>query len=285
MATTRKATVNKPAAKQAKPKAATGPKLDYIDERLRPLAVLVKTLTPDPDNARKHPDENIDAIIKSLRQFGQRRPLVVQKNGMIVRAGNGVLTAAKELNWSHVAAIIIDEDDATAKAYGIADNRTGDLSEFDERELAAILEELEAENEALIESVGFNAAKINQLKLRFGKPNEGDGEQKKGKKKTGEGTKHLSLTYAATDYDRLRVALDYLANYYETENQEQLILTIVENAAEEAQQAEAGNILEDAPTKKAKRGGGMIIGEDQDDEDDDFEAPSFMTGATDDEDE
>jgi hypothetical protein len=48
-----------------------------------------------------------------------------------VEAGNGTLAAAKSLGWTHIAAVFVDDDAATAAAYGVADNRVGEFSEWD----------------------------------------------------------------------------------------------------------------------------------------------------------
>src|SRR5260370_39516865 len=54
------------------------PNLTHIVEALRPLAIRCDALNLDPDNVRLHPEENIEAIMKSLEEFGQDQPLVVQ---------------------------------------------------------------------------------------------------------------------------------------------------------------------------------------------------------------
>lgn len=121
-----------------------------IAEPIRGMAVDLATLNHDPANARKHGAKNIDAIKASLHAFGQRKPIVVQRQGMIVRAGNGTLEAAKALGWSHLAVVIIDEDNATASQFAIADNRTADLAEWDDETLASLLDGMEpADREAL----------------------------------------------------------------------------------------------------------------------------------------
>ena len=56
----------------------------------------IADLSEDPANARTHSERNIDAIVASLRRFGQQKPIVVDSNG-VVRAGNGTLVAAKAL--------------------------------------------------------------------------------------------------------------------------------------------------------------------------------------------
>lgn len=50
--------------------------------------VRVDDLSPDPANVRLHPEKNHEATRASLKRFGQRTPIVVQRQGMIVRAGN-----------------------------------------------------------------------------------------------------------------------------------------------------------------------------------------------------
>ena len=53
--------------------------------------VPLESLHLDPANARSHGPENMDAIVASLRRFGQADPLVVQKKTGRVIGGNGRL--------------------------------------------------------------------------------------------------------------------------------------------------------------------------------------------------
>jgi ParB-like chromosome segregation protein Spo0J len=105
---------------------------------------LIKNLRLDPNNARKHDQRNLDAIKASLDKFGQRKPIVISKEGVIL-AGNGTVTAAKELGWSTIDVTVApaDWDQATAKAYALADNRTAELAEWDTSVLASQLMELQ----------------------------------------------------------------------------------------------------------------------------------------------
>ncbi len=112
----------------------------HIAEPLRRLSMSIADLTPDPANARKHGPRNLDAIKASLAAFGQRKPVVVQAEGMIVRAGNGTLEAAKALGWETIAAVVLDDDNATASQFAIADNRTAELAEWDDQTLASLLD-------------------------------------------------------------------------------------------------------------------------------------------------
>lgn len=114
-----------------------------IVEQLRPLAIPISSLTLDAKNARAHSDKNLDSIKASLTKFGQRKPIVVQKEGMIVRAGNGTVEAAKAIGWTEIAAVIIDDDDSTATAFGLADNRTAELAEWNWQSLGDAMRELD----------------------------------------------------------------------------------------------------------------------------------------------
>lgn len=93
--------------------------------------VSVDSLVFDPVNARKHSKRNLDAIKGSLAKFGQQKPLVVDKNNVVI-AGNGTLEAAKELGWAEVDIHRTVLTGAEAMAFALADNKTAELAEWDE---------------------------------------------------------------------------------------------------------------------------------------------------------
>lgn len=88
---------------------------------LKALLVDVDSVNLNATNTRKHPDGNIDHLKRSLTQYGQRKPIVVQKKGMVVRAGNGMLQAAQALGWKKIAAVIIDESSTDATGETLAE--------------------------------------------------------------------------------------------------------------------------------------------------------------------
>ena len=97
----------------------------------------------DPQNARLHDKRNLDAIAGSLQTFGQRKPIVIDANNTIV-AGNGTVTAAKNLGWNQILAVRVPSDWSAEqiKAYALADNRTSELAEWDSSVLSNQLIEL-----------------------------------------------------------------------------------------------------------------------------------------------
>ena len=116
--------------------------LDHIAKPLRHLAVDITTLVTDPANARRHPIDNLAMIKTSLRVYGQRKPLVVNQRNNIIEAGNGTFEAAKALGWSHLAVVYVDDDQTTATGFSIADNRSGELAEWDKEALGHLLSEM-----------------------------------------------------------------------------------------------------------------------------------------------
>jgi hypothetical protein len=61
----------------------------------------LSSLELDPRNARRHPERNLESIKRSLKRFGQQKPIVVDGDGVIV-AGNGTVAAAKALGWKTI---------------------------------------------------------------------------------------------------------------------------------------------------------------------------------------
>ena len=118
--------------------------------------VPLTSLTPDPLNARKHNRRNIDAIKASLSKFGQRKPIVVTNDGIVI-AGNGTLEAATSLGWKEISIARAPEewDEKTVRAYALADNQTGALAEWDDDVLNTALEDLTSEGWDIAE-LGFD---------------------------------------------------------------------------------------------------------------------------------
>jgi DNA modification methylase len=120
----------------------------------------IADLTPDPQNARQHDDKNLKAIEGSLKEFGQRKPIVITEDGVIV-AGNGTVEAAKRLGWTHIDVVKVPNDwtPDKIKAFAIADNRTAELANWNQEVLTSQLLELEAEGWELAE-FGFEALEL-----------------------------------------------------------------------------------------------------------------------------
>jgi DNA modification methylase len=114
------------------------------DEVLKVERRKISELKSDPANARKHSPRNLKAIRDSLDVFGQQKPIVVDSRGVVI-AGNGTLEAARELGWDEIDVAVTDLDPAHAQAFGIADNRTAELAEWDTDVLGQLLEGMDSD--------------------------------------------------------------------------------------------------------------------------------------------
>jgi len=135
--------------------------IDYISEDLQNLAVDIDSIGLDSANPRIHDEKNIAVIKGSLQRFGQRKPIVVNRTTMIIEAGNGTWQAAKVLGWEKIAVVFEQDDNLTAAAFGIADNRTSDLASYDDEALVTILDNLKA-NEFL-DGIGWTDKEVEAL--------------------------------------------------------------------------------------------------------------------------
>ena len=100
----------------------------------------IDKLREDPLNVRLHPEYNIEAIKKSLQEFGQHSALVCREDGTVI-VGNGRLKAMKALGWKTAWVIFVDDDTEKAIRRSIADNRTAELAEWDWEKLNKYIKE------------------------------------------------------------------------------------------------------------------------------------------------
>ena len=93
------------------------------------------------NNPRKN-DEAVKYVAESIKEFGFKVPIVIDKEGVIV-AGHTRWKAAKSLNIKEVPCIIADDlSDDQIKAYRLADNKVSEFAEWDFNILNLELDEL-----------------------------------------------------------------------------------------------------------------------------------------------
>lgn len=146
------------------PKKKSRGSLDHIAEPLRPLAEPMDAVTPDPQNARGHPEENVAAIMASLRKFGQRKPLVANRRNRQIEAGNATWQAAGLLGWKQIAVVWVEDDPASQTGFALADNRTAETAEWLEEALAAAILAVKADDAELAAALMLDGlAEANDL--------------------------------------------------------------------------------------------------------------------------
>ena len=87
----------------------------------------------------------VDMVANSIREFGFKVPIVVDKDNVIV-AGHTRLKAPEKLGIKKVPVIVADDlDEEQIKAFRLADNKTAELAEWDFAKLEEELKEIEME--------------------------------------------------------------------------------------------------------------------------------------------
>ena len=111
----------------------------------------VQDIRPYEKNAKKHPEEQVEHIANSIREFGWQQPLVVDKDNVLV-IGHGRLLAAKKLGLEQVPVVRADKlSEQQIAALRLADNKTNE-SEWDVDLLDMELEDI---SEIDMEQFGF----------------------------------------------------------------------------------------------------------------------------------
>jgi hypothetical protein len=139
-----------------------------IAANLIPLATPLDQLHTMPGNPRRG---DVEAVARSLERFGQLKPIVARADGTVI-AGNHTLMAARQLGWPELAVVRTDHDDATAKAFALADNRTSELGTYDEQALLDLLNEVNAVDPSLLAAASFAATDLDDLLARLAPPPE-----------------------------------------------------------------------------------------------------------------
>jgi site-specific DNA-methyltransferase (adenine-specific) len=122
----------------------------------------ITSIKPYENNPRKLKDAAIEKVAMSLKEYGFRQPIVVDKDRIIV-VGHTRYRASKKLGFKEVPITIADNlTEEQINAYRIADNRTAEESEWDSELLKMEIKELEAKDFKL-DLLGFNEDQLNDL--------------------------------------------------------------------------------------------------------------------------
>ena len=108
-----------------------------------PAAVYVPIadLTPWDRNPRKN-DPAVSAVVDSIKRFGFGAPLLVRRENGEIIAGHTRLKAAQRLGLETVPVRYLDLSADEAHALALADNRVGEIAEWDATALTELLREM-----------------------------------------------------------------------------------------------------------------------------------------------
>ena len=142
---------------------------------MAPSSPSVETVPTDrlfcsPSNPRLN-DAAVPHVAASLRRFGWQQPIVARRSGEVI-AGNTRLKAAQSLGMETVPVWWFDGSDLDAVAYSLADNRSHEFAQWNDAELARLLEHLKAEDS--LDGVGFSDDDLDALVAKLREQEEVD---------------------------------------------------------------------------------------------------------------
>ena len=102
----------------------------------------IDEVIPYENNPRKN-DEAVDYVAKSIKEFGFKVPIIIDKNNVIV-TGHTRLKAAKKLQLKEVPVIMADDlTEEQIKAFRLADNKVSEFAEWDDDLLKFELDDID----------------------------------------------------------------------------------------------------------------------------------------------
>lgn len=103
--------------------------------------VSIDSIKPYANNPRDN-DGGVDAVANSIKEFGWQQPIVVDKDNVII-VGHTRFKAAKKLKLKEVPVVVASNlTDEQVKAYRLADNKTGELTSWDDDLLGSELDDI-----------------------------------------------------------------------------------------------------------------------------------------------
>lgn len=95
------------------------------------------------ENNPRHNDEAVEYVKNSIKQFGFKVPIILDKDNVII-AGHTRLKAAKELGMETVPCIMADDlTPEQVKAFRLADNKVSEIADWNFEKLKEELDSIE----------------------------------------------------------------------------------------------------------------------------------------------
>lgn len=122
------------------------------------------SLKAHPRNYRRHPEDQLQHIVASIREHGVYRKVVVARDGTIL-AGHGVVQAARKAGLKEIPVVRLDvaPDDRRALKLMAADNEVSKLAEVDDRALTELLKNVMGADGAGLLGTGFDRMSVAAL--------------------------------------------------------------------------------------------------------------------------
>mgnify|MGYP003147989565 CR=1 FL=1 len=112
------------------------------------------------DNNPRHNDHAVDEVAKSIKRFGFASPIIARSEDKMVIAGHTRLAAARKIGLDKVPVRFVDLDPTEAQLLALADNKIGEIAEWDQDLLSEVLTDLKDED---LSGIGFSDAELQEL--------------------------------------------------------------------------------------------------------------------------
>ena len=166
----------------------------------------INTIKPYENNPRKLSEKAIETVAMSLKEYGFRQPIVVDKDRIIV-VGHTRFRASKKLGFKEVPITIADNlTPSQINAYRIADNRTAQESEWDYKLLQEEFSNL-VDEKFNLELTGFNE---DELKNYLSMEEDFEVDLPEINNEDKQPFQQITFTLHNEQYEIVQQALDYI---------------------------------------------------------------------------
>ncbi len=131
------------------------------DEQIAALKVVevpIDDLRPDPANPRRISDAQLEALTRSLREYGFVQPVLARREDKSVIGGHQRLTAARRLGYKTVPVIFLDLTVEQARVLNLGLNKIS--GDWDEDLLARMLADLKPVADLDLALTGFSEEEL-----------------------------------------------------------------------------------------------------------------------------
>ncbi len=130
-------------------------------EMIKIEQIPINDLRPDPANPRRIGDQELEALTRSIREFGLVDPIIARLEDKTVIGGHQRLLAARRLGYKTVPVVFVDLSQEQARLLNIALNKIS--GSFDQELLARLLSELSQTLDVDLTLSGFGEDELKKL--------------------------------------------------------------------------------------------------------------------------
>ena len=155
--------------------------------------IKIEDLREYPNNAKKHPQHQIEQIISSIKEFGFNDPIAIDENNMIFE-GHGRFKALQQMGTKEVPCIrITGLTDQQKKAYILVHNKLTMNTGFDEAKLETELQAIKSIDMSKYDFEVYDSKEVEELNIEA---------------ETGINT--ITLNFNEDQYQEIMEASDYI---------------------------------------------------------------------------